>query len=124
MSPQTQTEHTQPDHAKTAHPHVHGPNCGHARIAHDGHQDYVHDGHLHYQNGSTVEEHAIPIGKTNPAACTPDHQCSGHDQSHHHGPGCGHAAVPHGDHTDYVVQGHLHHVHAGHCDDHGAVTLS
>jgi hypothetical protein len=27
--------------------------------------------------------------------------------------------VPHGDHTDYLVEGHLHHVHDGHCDDHG-----
>jgi hypothetical protein len=29
--------------------------------------------------------------------------------------------VPHGDHTDYLVAGHLHHAHTGHCDDHGKV---
>jgi hypothetical protein len=29
--------------------------------------------------------------------------------------------VPHGDHTDYLVDGHLHHPHDGHCDDHGPV---
>ncbi len=34
---------------------------------------------------------------------------------------CGHAAVPHGDHVDYLVDGHLHHAHDGHCDDHGPV---
>jgi hypothetical protein len=32
--------------------------------------------------------------------------------------------VPHGDHTDYVVNGHLHHVHQGHCDDHGRVDVA
>jgi hypothetical protein len=29
--------------------------------------------------------------------------------------------MPHGDHTDYLVGEHLHHPHAGHCDDHGGV---
>jgi hypothetical protein len=29
--------------------------------------------------------------------------------------------VPHGDHTDYLVDGHLHHPCKGHCDDHGPV---
>ncbi len=117
-APQTQT------HAQTEHTHVHGHNCGHARINHDGHQDYVHDGHLHYQNGSKVEEHTLAVNETNPAGCTPSHQCSGHDKSHRHGPACGHEAIPHGDHTDYLVSGHLHHVHGGHCDDHGPITLS
>jgi hypothetical protein len=41
-----------------------------------------------------------------------------------HGPGCGHEAVPHGDHVDYLVSGHLHHPHDGHCDDHGALELA
>jgi hypothetical protein len=44
----------------------------------------------------------------------------GHDPLHMHGPNCGHAAVPHDDHVDYVVGGHLHHPHGDHCDDHGA----
>jgi hypothetical protein len=30
--------------------------------------------------------------------------------------------VPHGDHTDYLVGGHLHHPHGGHCDDHGKLS--
>jgi hypothetical protein len=29
--------------------------------------------------------------------------------------------VPHGDHIDYLVDGHLHHPHGDHCDDHGPV---
>jgi hypothetical protein len=115
---------SQPEHSQSPHPHVHGPNCGHARVQHDGHQDYLHDGHLHFQDGSKVEEHRIAVDAANPAACTPEHQCGGHDKSHHHGSGCGHEAVPHGDHIDYVVKGHLHHAHSGHCDDHGPLTVA
>ncbi len=40
-------------------------------------------------------------------------------QAHEHGPDCGHESVTHGDHFDYLVDGHLHHPHDGHCDDHG-----
>jgi hypothetical protein len=32
--------------------------------------------------------------------------------------------VPHGNHVDYRVAGHLHHPHGDHCDDHGPVTLA
>lgn len=46
------------------------------------------------------------------------------DHAHTHGPGCGHEAVAHGDHTDYVVDGHLHHAHGAHCDDHGKVDVA
>lgn len=31
-------------------------------------------------------------------------------QPHVHGPGCGHQSVKHGDHVDYIFDGHLHHV--------------
>jgi hypothetical protein len=31
--------------------------------------------------------------------------------------------VPHGDHTDYLVDGHLHHPHGDHCDDRGMVNV-
>jgi hypothetical protein len=57
---------------------------------------------------------------SNPAHCTPNVRCTGHI----HGPGCGHEAVPHGDHVDYLVNGRLHHPHEGHCDDHGSVQLA
>lgn len=40
-----------------------------------------------------------------------------------HGPSCGHEAIPHGDHTDSLVDGHLHHPHGTHCDDHGPVSV-
>ena len=37
---------------------------------------------------------------------------------HRHGPGCGHVAVTHGDHTDFLHEGHRHAVHADHYDEH------
>ena len=37
---------------------------------------------------------------------------------HLHGPGCGHLAIEHGDHVDYIHDGHRHAVHGGHYDEH------
>ncbi len=105
------------------HDHQHGPACGHTPIKHEGHTDYLHDGHLHHVEGDVIEEHSLPITGTNPAGCTPAHDCGQHPKEHRHGPGCGHEPVPHGDHVDYLVDGHLHHVHEGHCDDHGPVQI-
>ena len=106
------------------HTHEHGPHCGHTQIEHEGHTDYLHDGSLcHQEKDGQVTEHSIPISQSNPDACTPAHQCGSHDAQHVHGPGCGHQAVPHGDHTDYLVDGHLHHPHGNHCDDHGSLSV-
>jgi len=52
------------------------------------------------------------------------HQCNEHESNHVHGPDCGHARVAHGDHFDYVVGDHLHHVTDRTCVDHGAVNRS
>ena len=106
---------------QAGHAHKHGPGCGHTAIRHDGHVDYLHDGHLCHHGTKGVEEHRIAVTAQNPSSCTPDHACAEHDKGHKHGPGCGHEAVPHGDHVDYLVGGHLHHPHGGHCDDHGPV---
>ncbi|WP_328686664.1 hypothetical protein [Streptomyces sp. NBC_00343] len=38
--------------------------------------------------------------------------------THTHGPDCGHAPVPHGDHVDYAHDGHRHALHEDHWDDH------
>jgi hypothetical protein len=103
------------------HDHDHGPNCGHTAIDHDGHTDYLHDGHLHHAEDGRIEEHVLGVTGTNPDACTPAHDCGAHDPKHKHGTGCGHEPVPHGDHVDYLVEGHLHHPHGDHCDDHGPV---
>src|SRR5579871_3691529 len=103
------------------HPHSHGSGCGHEAVNHNGHTDYLHDGHLHHLHGDHVDEHAFEVGAENPARCTPEHDCGAHDRAHKHGAGCGHPAVPHGDHVDYLVKGHLHHPDGNHCDDHGVV---
>jgi hypothetical protein len=102
------------------HPHKHGPNCGHQTVRHDGHLDYLHEGHLHHMHGDHIDEHVIPVNANSPIRCTPNVQCRGHT----HGPGCGHDAIPHGDHIDYVIDGRMHHPHGDHCDDHGALELS
>jgi hypothetical protein len=65
------------------------------------------------------QQGSVPVSQKNPSTCTPGHACGGHDRTHSHGPTCGHRAIAHGDHTDYLVKGHLHHPHGGHCDDHG-----
>jgi len=40
------------------------------------------------------------------------------EHPHEHGPECGHVAVAHGDHVDYVHDGHRHAVHGKHYDEH------
>lgn len=40
------------------------------------------------------------------------------EHPHRHRDGCGHAAVRHGDHTDFIHQGHRHAAHADHYDEH------
>lgn len=41
------------------------------------------------------------------------------DHPHQHGPGCGHTAIRHGDHIDYLHDGHLHHQRDGEVLEHG-----
>ena len=108
---------------KTSHPdHVHGKGCGHTAINHNGHTDYLHDGKLHHPDSNgNYEDHTLEVTDQNPDQCKPVHQCV--NSCHKHGPNCGHELVPHGDHFDYLVDGHLHHVHGDHCDDHGKVDI-
>jgi hypothetical protein len=108
------------DHAD----HIHGAGCGHKALKHGDHLDYLHEGHLHRPHGDHTDECRLEVSSTNPASCTPQHHCGAHGDDHRHGPGCGHEAVPHGDHVDYLVNGHLHHPHGEHCDDHGTVQLA
>lgn len=37
---------------------------------------------------------------------------------HRHGEGCGHVAVQHGDHVDYLHDGHRHALHGEHWGEH------
>ena len=113
------TEHTIHEN----HPHEHGKDCGHTAIAHNDHTDYLHDGHLHSPHDGHIDEHTLEVTAKNPADCTNGHECDAHEADHIHGKDCGHEAVPHGDHVDYLVEGHLHHQENGHCDNHGPVTV-
>jgi hypothetical protein len=102
--------------------HRHGPGCGHTAVAHEGHTDYLQDGHLQHQQGDRVEDHVIGVSAANPDRQTD--AAGGHAADHAHGPTCGHEAVPHGDHSDYLVDGTLHHQRGNHCDDHGVLGLA
>jgi hypothetical protein len=93
-------------------------------IRHGDHVDQLHHGHMHHmRQDGTIEEHSVPVSDSNPENCSPVPAGQTHEATHKHGDGCGHHAVPHGDHTDYVVNGRLHHPHNGHCDDHGPVEI-
>jgi len=103
-----------------SHPgHTHGPGCGHTAIRHGDHVDYLVDGHLHHPHGDHCDDHVIEVSDSQPDSCNPVHTCG----EHVHGPGCGHEAVMHGDHVDYIVDGRLHHPHGDHCDDHGPIDV-
>ncbi len=104
-----------------SHTHVHSLDCEHKSVAHDGHHDYLHDGHLHHATEGGIEDHTLTVNADNPDTCTPEHFCNEHGGGHSHGDNCGHAAVPHGDHVGYLVDGHLHRPHEDHCDFHGRV---
>jgi len=104
------------------HDHIHSQSCGHTAVLHNGHIDYLHDGHLHHMHEGHVDEHCIEITDENPDQCTIG-QSINHEGCHIHGPGCGHEAIPHGDHICYLVDGRLHHPHDGHCDDHGPIMI-
>lgn len=103
--------------------HQHGPGCGHTAVEHHGHTDYLQNGHLEHQEGKQRTDHVIEVDAEHPDRCTKDHALGGHPKGHVHGPNCGHEAVPHGDHIDYLVDGHLHHPHGNHCDDHGVLEV-
>jgi zinc transport system permease protein len=49
---------------------------------------------------------------------TVPHVTVGDEHLHQHGPDCGHLPVRHGDHVDYLHEGHRHAVHADHYDEH------
>ncbi|MET1007995.1 MAG: metal ABC transporter permease [Propionibacteriaceae bacterium] len=57
-----------------------------------------------------------------PELADDDDVLPGHDvaeqHEHRHQPGCGHAEVKHGDHTDFIHEGHRHAAHADHYDEH------
>ena len=98
-----------PHHPVEGHPHTHDRFCGHAAVTHDDHVDFLHDGHVHHVHEDHVdEEPGADLGAHVPHA--------GH--MHVHEPGCGHTAVAHEDHLDYVHGDHRHAGHHVHYDEH------
>ena len=53
-----------------------------------------------------------------PAGRPDQHEIASDGHVHEHGPSCGHVAVPHEDHVDYVHDGHRHAPHGKHYDEH------
>ena len=98
------------------HDHDHNESCGHTRVQHEDHIGYLHDEHLHCEHDGHYDEHSIDVSGANPDTCHPI-ECDGSHDQH----GC--EKVPHGDHWDYLHNGRLHHLHNGHCDDHGPVLI-
>jgi len=58
-----------------------------------------------------------PFGEPDESSTIDAHDLS-ESHPHAHGPGCGHVAVSHGDHVDYVHDGHRHAPHGSHYDEH------
>ncbi len=91
--------------------HKHGENCGHAVIKHSDHVDHMHEGHMHNTVASgKVVEHKLRV------ATAKDHVKAPSENGHAHGVNCGHERIEHDNHSDYVVNGNVHHVHGDHCD--------
>ena len=59
-----------------------------------------------------------PFAMTPAAGDEGEHTVVPEDHAHQHGDDCGHLAVPHGDHVDYVHDGHRHAPHGSHYDEH------
>lgn len=56
---------------------------------------------------------------------TENHQQAEHTVAEHeHGEKCGHETIDHGDHVDYLHDGHRHALHDDHYDEHEATQQS
>jgi zinc transport system permease protein len=60
--------------------------------------------------------HRARLREPFPAVAPEGHETT--DHPHEHGPDCGHLAVTHDDHVDYVHDGHRHAPHEAHYDEH------
>ena len=58
------------------------------------------------------------LEQADPFPLEPEHTEVPETHVHQHGEACGHQAVPHGDHVDYLHGGHRHAAHGGHYDEH------
>lgn len=94
------------------HDHDHDRWCGHAFMPHGDHVDFLHDGRIHRPCSDHFEEMR---GCDEPVR---RHHLSHSAHMHVHQPDCGHTAVAHLDHFDYLHGRHRHAVHQTHYDEH------
>ena len=88
-------------------------------VLHEKHMDHMRK--IHPSKKGTTHELSDPI----PEIAEPEHPwlkaktSLGHSLDHQHDQNCGHKIIPHHDHFDYLVDGHLHHMTNVGCEDHG-----
>lgn len=76
------------------------------------------------QGFKAQQPHQHSTGAPAPRLCTSsktDHAHVHHEDNHVHGDLCGHTAIVHNDHRDYIVESQVHCPHQGHCDFLGSI---
>lgn len=100
--------------------HDHKKGCGHEVAVHGGHQDFIHGGVYHALHDDHYDEHGVVVGKTETQReLASTHHLMVKNHTHHHGEGCGHEAVDHQNHKDYLHDGVYCCPHEDHVDNHG-----
>jgi hypothetical protein len=106
----------------------HNDDCGHTAVKHGDGVAYVQEGKLYRkdQDGSW-QKCKIEDTVQHPSVCVDDSAsgCWAHAAEEICGPDCGHEAIEHDDHMDYLVpdgkgEFELHCPHDDHCDHHGS----
>ncbi|KAK9812049.1 hypothetical protein WJX73_001132 [Symbiochloris irregularis] len=80
------------------------------QVAHDDHVGFLCEGKLYCNNNTSDCEAPFLTPHELPPAASPCKLLVEQDISHEHGPNCGHEAVLHNDHYDFLVGNELHHV--------------
>ncbi|OQR86652.1 hypothetical protein ACHHYP_10325 [Achlya hypogyna] len=97
---------------------AHARGCGHLSIEHGNHFDFIVDNQLLCLDG-VKSLSIIPRGEPAPHGCVMEprpmesHEPRASRSEPSHGPGCGHLAVRHNDHVDYVVDNSVYCQHGG-----------
>ena len=71
--------------------------------------------------GAALRRRRVGVARVLPSeddVLVPSRHVNAEQHAHEHGTECGHSAVPHEDHVDYLHDGHLHAAHGSHYDEH------
>lgn len=102
------------------HEHVRCEICGRIADVRDCVMESV-PARIKSETGFTVTSHQVVfVGRCSDCAdhAARDSHTRHLNHPHQHGEGCGHLAVQHGDHMDYIHSGHRHAEHGDHWDEH------